>query len=353
MADDDHIIIGVIAPLARNLPVAEGATLAADEINAAGGIDVGGRRQRIRLLVGDTESRPETAVSKALELISRDRAVALVGLPRSHSAIPVARLAEQQRVPLISTMSTHPETTAGKRYVFRLAFLNALQGRVLADFAFHDLGARRAAILVDAAGAYSSDLAKVFERVFQEHGGQVVAHEVFTEDDLVVARQLRTIKDSDADILFMPQHAEIVTLHGREARRLGIAATLLGSDTWSGIDSRDHPAFNDSYFSDFWAPDSADEKARGFITAYRRAFDADPLASAALSYDAVSLIAEAIRVRGGADSESITAGIASLGSFHGVSGTIDFRGSGDPVRSVFIRKVGGDGQIRLFKEVSP
>ena len=83
----------------------------------------------------------------------------------------------------------------------------------------------------------------------------------------------------------------------------------------------------------------ADEKTRRFIAAHRRAFGAEPVASAALSYDAVSLVAEAIRAQGRADAESIRSGLASLGPFDGVSGTIDFRGSNDPVRSVFIRKI--------------
>lgn len=348
------VVVGLIASLARNQPAVDGAVLAVDEINAAGGLEVGGRRRRIQLLVEDSESRPETAVSKALELISRDRAVALLGVPRSHNAIPVARVAEQHRIPLISTMSTHPETTGSKRYAFRLAFLNAFQGEVLADFAFQDLGMRRAAVLFDAAGAYSTDLAEVFRRVFEDRGGQLVAYESFTEDDLEVPEQLRRIRESDAEILLLPQHSSFVKLHAREVRELGISATLLGGDTWSiGIDPREYPELHGSYFSDFWAPDSADDKARSFIEAYRRAFGVEPVASAALSYDAVSLIAAAIRAQGRADAESIRSGLAALGPFHGVSGTIDFRGSSDPVRSVFIRKIEEDGQTRLYQEISP
>ncbi len=88
-------MVGLIAPFASSAPTRDGAILAADEINAAGGIAAGGGRRTIRLVVEDSEEGPESAVSKALKLINRDRVVALVGLPRSYSAIPVARLAEQ------------------------------------------------------------------------------------------------------------------------------------------------------------------------------------------------------------------------------------------------------------------
>ncbi len=349
----EEIVVGLIAPLTSSAPARDGAVLAADEINAGGGIAIDGARRRLRLVVEDSEEGPESAVSGALKLINRDRAVALVGLPRSYSAIPVARLAEQYGVPLVSTMSTHPETTAGKRYVFRMAFLNALQGKALADFAFDDLGARRVAALVQAASTYSVDLGEVFGREIQQRGAELVAHETFTEDRMEVTRQLGRIKESGADLLFLPNFSRMVAEHARAARGSGITATFLGGDSWGiGLDLYSEPAIRGSYFSDFWAPDQAGEATRSFIAEYERRFGATPTAIAALSYDAISLVAEALR-RGGADREGLRASLAGLEDFHGVSGTVGFSGSGDPARSIFIRKVEEDGQIRLYREIAP
>ncbi len=348
-----RIVLGLIASFERNRPAVDGAVLAADEINAAGGIEIGGEAHSIELIVEDSLSQPEAAVSKALKLINRDRAVALIGVPRSYNAIPVARIAEARGIPLITTMSTNPEVTAGKSYVFRLAFLDAFQGRVLADFAFGDLGVRRAAVLFNSVGPYNTYLSEVFSQAFRDRGGQVVAFETFTEDDLEIAEQLQRINDRGAEILFMPNTAGLVQLHVRAARRSGFAGTFLGGDTWShGIDPTSDPEFHGAYFSDFWAPDQASERAAAFIDGYRRAFGTAPTASAALSYDAVSMIARAI-AGGGAESDAIRAALAGLSSFQGVSGTIGFRGSGDPARSIFIRRFDDDGQIRLHKEISP
>ncbi len=349
----EEVVLGLIAPFERNRPAVDGAVLAADEINAAGGIRVGGETRRIELVVEDNLGEPETAVSKALKLINRDGAVALIGVPRSYNAIPVGKIAEAHAIPLISTMSTNPETTANKRYVFRLAFLDAFQGKVLADFAYEDLGVRRAAVLYDAVGPYNTYLAEVFSRVFGDRGGQVVASETFTEDNLEITEQLQRINDSGAELIFLPYVSELVKLHVRAARQSGFAGTLLGSDTWShGIDPTENPEFHGSYFSDLWASDQAGERATAFIESYRRAFGTAPTASAALSYDAVSMIAQVIG-DGGTEPDAIRAGLASMSSFQGVSGTIGFRGSGDPERSVFIRRFDDDGQIRLHQEVSP
>lgn len=356
------ISIGLIAPFERNRPAVDGAVLAVEEINAAGGIRIGTKIRTIELIVEDNRSWPETAVAKALKLINRDGVAALIGLPRSYNAIPVARIAEAHSIPLISTMSTNPETTAGKRYVFRLAFLDAFQGKALADFAYDDLGTRRAAILRDAVGPYNTYLSEVFSRTFRDRGGEVVAHEAFTEDDLEIAEQLRRINGSGAELLFLPNTSEFVKLHVPAARRSGFAGTFLGSDTWShGIDAAEHPELHGSYFSDLWAPDQADGRIAEFIASYRRAFGTEPTASAALSYDAVSMTARAL-VSGSArpgrgpaatDSDVIRTGLATMGPFHGVSGTIAFHGSGDPARSVFIRRFDDDGRVRLHKVIDP
>lgn len=349
---EDDVTIGVIAPLLRNPATFHGAQLAADEINAAGGLQVGESRRRIRLLLEDSEYRPEVAVSKALQLINREGAAALVGVPMSTNAIPVSGIAEQHRVPLVSTMSTHPETTAGKHYAFRLTCLDSVQGRIMADFAYHDLGARRAAVLVNEASAYSVHLADVFTAAFREAGGELAGVESYTEEDTDFTPPLRRIKASRAEVLFLPDHSQLAAMGMKQARELGIEAVFLGGDTWNLLDPEKDPWAIDSYFADVWAPDYPHAKAATFIAAYRRGFGATPPTSAALAYDAVAIVAEAIRRQGKADPESIARGLAAIGDFEGVSGIISFSGSGDPLRSMFIRRITADG-TSLYKEVTP
>lgn len=180
-----------------------------------------------------------------------------------------------------------------------------------------------------------------------------MALETFTEDALEITDQLTRINDSGAEVLFLPNSSEFVRRHVLAARRAGFAGTFLGGDSWShGIDPDGHPELHGSYFSDLWAPDRANEQATAFIEGYRETFGAMPTSSAALSYDAVMMIAQVIR-QNGAGPQAIRAGLASMTSFQGVSGTIGFHGSGDPARSVFIRRLDADGTIRLQQEISP
>ncbi len=348
-----EIVVGVITTYSRNIATLEGARLAADEINAAGGVDVGTGRARLSVLFEDDETRPETAVSKALLLINRKGAVALVGLPMSMNAIPVARVAEQSGVPMISTLSTHPETTLGKQYAFRMTFLNSFQAREMARFAVEELGIRKAAILTNAASEYSTHLAEAFRECFPRLGGEVVAFQTFIDDESFddVDAQLLEIRESGAEALFMPYHSKAARRHMLKARDLGVEAVFLGSDTWNTIALGDEPLVGNSYFIDVWAPDLPSERATVFAERYRRTFGSEPTTSAALAYDAVMMLAEAIRQQQKADPASIRTGLASLATFEGVTGAITFEGSGDPKRSAVIRKIHDDGSLRFYRQI--
>ncbi len=354
----EEIVIGVIAPVGSSFfrsgpATAHGAALAAKEINAAGGVVTGDRRHQIRLLIEDTEDRPETAVSKAFKLIGRDRVAALVGLPLSDSALAVAKVAEDHGVPMISTTSTNPETTRGKRFVFRVIFDDAFQGRVLAEFAYRDLAARRAGILFDPGSAYSRGLAREFRTPLEQQGGEVVAEEGTTADDGDVADRLLRIGRSGADVVAVPVYPALLASLVRQARAAGITAPVLGGETWGNLATADRGGWSPSYFSDVWAPEAPDLASRAFIDAYREAHGNPPTSYAALAYDAVFLVARAIESRGDAAPESIRAGLLSVKDFVGVTGAVRYEETGDPVRSAVIMRLADDGSAHLHRRIEP
>src|SRR5690606_40800918 len=110
------------------------------------------------------------------------------------NAIPAAQTAENWRTPLISPWSTNPQTTAGKRYVFRAAFIDDFQGQVVATFARQRLGAETAAVLFDIASEYNKGIAEIFRASFEAMGGRVVAWETYTTGDRDFSSQLTNIR---------------------------------------------------------------------------------------------------------------------------------------------------------------
>lgn len=352
----EDIYIGLIASLtseaaAIGQSTLTGAELAVQEVNQAGGLRVRDHVYRVVLRVEDDQDEVNEAVNAARKLIYHDNVVAIVGPQLSRNAIPVAKFVESAQVPMISPRSTNPETTAGKRYVFRATFIDPFQGQVMAQFAHQDLQAQTAAVLYDIASAYNRGIADVFKQVFEAEGGQVVAFESYTTGAKDFQQQLAVIRDYSPDVLFLPNYNYEIPLQVAQIRQLGITATLLGSDSWGALQRGDRSGLNGSFFSDQYAPDTSNPKAQAFIKLYRQTYNHEPDANTAATYDALHLLFQAMQNQG-VDPESIRQGLAELGQFEGVTGTIDYQGTGDPVRSVVILQI-KDGKAVFYKQVDP
>ncbi len=354
----EEIVIGVIAPVASGFfrsgpPTVEGAELAAGEINAAGGVAAGAGRRRLRLIVEDTEDRPETAVSKAFKLIGAGRAAALVGLPVSDSALAVARVAEEHRVPMISTSATHPEATRGRSFVFRTIFDDSFQGRIMAELAAGELGARKAAVVSDPSSAYSRGFAEFFSTVFEQLGGVIVAEETYAPGDAGVAGWLHRIGQSGAEVVAVPIYPSLLASLMPRLRAEGITVPVLGGDSWSAAGDAERGGWSPAYYSDVWAPQLSSSESQRFAAAYRDAYGKPATSYAALAFDAMYMLAAAIELQADAAPESIRAGLRSLEGFSGVTGTIRYQGTGDPVRSAVIMRLAADGSASVHQRLEP
>jgi branched-chain amino acid transport system substrate-binding protein len=330
----------------------EGAQLAIAQANAAGGVSLGGRRQRVTLVVEDDQDRADAAIDAARKLIAQQGVAAIVGPQFSRNAIPVAGVAESARVPMISPASTRPETTAGKRYVFRAAFTDPFQGRVLARFARDELSVERAAVVYDVASAYNKGLAEIFQAAFQAAGGQVVAFESYTTDVRTnLSAQLGRVQAAAPQLLFLPNYADEIPSQVEQARQAGIAATLLGSDSWGDLAASDLERLEGAFYTGHWASDSS-QQAQAFAAAYRDAYGRLPTETAALTYDAVGLLFQGLAAQTTLDPEAVRNGLASVQSYTGVTGRLQFNGGGDPVRSIVMLQIRG-GRAVFFKLVNP
>ncbi len=349
------IRIGVLINLSgsEGPPTREAAELAAGAVNAAGGLDAGGRRRPVELVFEDTQTAPGEAINGARRLIQRG-VVAVLGPGRSRDAIAVAGVVEKARIPMISATSTHPDTTAGRRYVFRMSFTDDFQGEALGRFAAAGLGASSAAVLYDAASAYNRNLATIFRQAFEAAGGETVAFEIYTTGESDFRRQLERVRDADPQVLFLPNYDEEIPQQARQARELGIGATLLGGESWTLIDFAESPQLEGAFFGRHWHLDEAETRpqARRFLEAYRQAYGHDPSDQAALTYDAIDLLFHAIRGAGD-DPDAIQQALAGLEAYEGVTGTIVYRDTGgDPPRRLIIARV-RQGKTEKYEEVGP
>ncbi len=362
----DTVRIGVNAEITGDMPAVgascrKAAELAANEVNAAGGILLDGKPCRVVLCVEDNAGKPDQSAAAVQKLISEDEVVAIVGPNASRYAIPAAEVAESSRTVLITPWSTNPKTTldarsgSPKRYVFRSCFIDPFQGRLLAAFAFDSLGAKTAAVLYDIASDYNKGIAEIFAAAFAEKGGRVVAMETYTNPDRDFSAQLTKIKQTNPEIVFLPNYYSEVPLQIEQARRLGISAPFLGSDSWGSSDlvKLGGAQVEGCCFSTHYAPDRASPVARKFIAAFTAAYGSAPDDVAALTYDAFGLLFQALSRAGRADREALRDALAGTPSFEGVTGTMRFApGSGDPVKSAVIIQV-RQGAFAWFADAAP
>lgn len=335
------------------LAMAQAANLAEQQVNASGGIVVGGVPRRVHVILRDIGDQAERATSQARDLLNRDSVVALVGPQFSVGAIPVSSLAQQARVPMISPMSTHPGTTLGKPFVFRIAFTDDQQGKALARFARETLHAKRAALLYDVAMEYSRNLSQVFLAEFTAQGGTIVSEQQFTTDKADdFTDQLTRIRAARPDVIFAPNFTGADSIQVIQARRLGLDAIFLGSDTWSLESLRTVAEVDGAYFTVQWHPEIGTAESDSFVSRYRTAYGTTPDATAASTWDAFQVIFTAIRNTGSTHPDTIRRAIADTDGFRGVTGVLTYGAGGDPRKSVYIMQfVNGSGVFR--KRVDP
>jgi branched-chain amino acid transport system substrate-binding protein len=350
------IKVGVIAELTGDIPAVgasckNAAEMAVQEVNDAGGLEVGGTKYKVELYIEDNAGKADQSASSAQKLITQQNVVAIIGPNASRYAIPASEIAESSKVVLISPWSTNPKTTLNantnesKKYVFRAAFIDPFQGRVIAKFALDNLNATKAAVLYDVASEYNKGIAEFFKSTYEENGGTIVAFETYTTGDKDFSAQLTKIKDAGPDVIFLPNYYSEVPLQIQQAHRLGIEVPFLGSDSWGSSElitlcGSDCEGY---YFSTHYAADAATPVATKFIDAYKTKYGNTPDDVAALTFDSFGLLWQALQTAGSVDREAVREAMAKIPNYEGVTGNMSFtEGSGDPIKSAVILQVKGD-----------
>ncbi len=242
---------------------------------------------------------------------------------------------------MISPSSTNVEVTKKGDYVFRVCFIDPYQGRALATFARRDLKAQTAAILVDSRSDYSVGLADAFRAAFESAGGRIVSELKYAEGDSDFSAQLTAMRPLQPDVLIIPGYYTDAGLIARQARSLGLTATLLGADGWDSpkLVEIGGEAMEGSYISNHYSVDDPSPAVRRFVDAYKAKYASEPDSIAALTYDATRLLADAIERAGSTEGKRIRDALASTKDFAGVTGTITMDADRNPVKPAVILKV--------------
>ena len=362
------IKIGINAPMTGDIPkVGEGTKFAAqmwlEDIKAAGGLEVGGKKYPVELVIEDNESKAESAVKVTTKMITDDEVLVIVGPQSSKQAIPAGEVANNYKTPMISPWSTNPDTTNDRPYVFRGCFLDPFQGPVLANFIKEEFGFTKAAVLYDVASDYPKGLAEFFKEAWEKlnGSGSVVAFESFTTKDADFSSQLTKIIKSGAEVLFTPQYYNEVALIVQQAHELGWNKPIVGSDSWGSAETV-QLCGKDCYglfFSTHYAAAGAKGATKTFIDRYNKKYGYVPDDVAALTWDSLGIVQTAIQSMGKLtgniekDRKSVRDAMAKVKEFNGITGKMTFTEDGDPIKCAVIVRISDKGEYEFYKSVCP
>ncbi|MBQ4379232.1 MAG: ABC transporter substrate-binding protein [Treponema sp.] len=341
------IKIGSVGPLSGPYAVyggdcKNGIELAVSEINAAGGIN----GQQIELIAEDDEGAAEKSVSAYKKLVTQNGVKFILGSLTSGCAIAISPLAQAQKIIQIAPAATAPALTDAGNYIFRACYDDPFQGTVGGKFASETLGKKSAAILYDIGNDYSVGLTDNFKAAFEANGGTIVSLETYSTGDKDFNAQLTKIKNANPDVVYLPDYYSTVALIVKQLRAQGIDAPIVGADGWDGLTENAGDEVLNGFYSNHYAADSTDEKVQNFVKNYKEKYTLTPTSFAALGYDSVYMLRDAIVNAGTTDSESVrTALEATNGSY--VTGNLTFNEKHNPVKGAVIVELVKDSEGKL------
>lgn len=359
-ADDGNTVyLGVISPNTGNLAqygesITNGIKLAIKEINEAGGV-LGGKTLAVKSYMDDKADASESAncFNKLLE----EGVSAILGSATSGVTQGLAELADESGMLLLTPTATADSITPGKATVFRACFKDSFQGEMAAKFA-KELGITKVAVLYASGDAYSAGLYDSFAEACDTYGLDLVAVESSANtDDTDYTTQLTNIAASDAELLFVPYYYDSVGPYiVPQARAAGYDGVIMGADGWDGVSDPEYLTgdlddYNNCYFTNHYSSDDPSEMVQNFVAAYNEEYSKAPTALAALAYDCIYMLVQAMEDAGSADTAAMIEAMTGM-TFEGVGGKFTLDEDNTPRKSVAIIEI-VDGEFVYNSTLSP
>ncbi|MEG1602223.1 MAG: ABC transporter substrate-binding protein [Cloacibacillus sp.] len=333
------------------------AKMVVADINAKGGI----LGRKIELIPYDTKTRNEDAVNAVRRMIESDKVCAIVGANSSGINIATAPIVAKGQTPQISTVGTNPLVTVDNKgnvrpYSFRICFTDPYQGALAADLAYKDLNKKKAAILYNVGSDYAQGLREFFVKDYEKLGGKIVADEGFRETDVDFRAQLTKIKNSGADVLFLPGMGKDMALAIKQAQELGLKAVIVGGDGYAEfMNEIAGPAMKGTYYVNHTYLD--DPGMAPIFKRYKEVYkdDCKEFVNGTMAYDGMYWLIDAIKRAGKAEGPAIAKALeATKGlKLHHATLTIDPKTHNPLNKAGIILKVGDDLKTKFYKKVEP
>lgn len=316
-------------------------------------VTINGEEYQVELVEVDNKSDKTEAVNAAQKLVSEKVSVVL-GSYGSGVSIAAGQIFADAKIPAIGCSCTNPQVTEGNDFYFRVCFIDPFQGTVMANYAFQN-GAKSAAVITQLGDDYSSGLGSFFKDAFAKLGGEIVSEEQFQTNQTDFKAILTNIKAANPDIIFAPSSITTAPLIIKQARELGITATIAAGDTWENstiIENAGKDAEGVVISTFFDEAEPANDEAAAFIKGFKEYLvknkqeDIIPAVSA-LGYDSYLAAIKAIETANSTDTTAIRDALKGI-QIDGVTGSITFNETGDANKDIAFIKTVKDGKFQFL-----
>jgi len=324
---------GKAAP--SNLIHLRGIQFAVKQINSQGGL-LGKQIELIEFDNLSTSLGSKQAAQKAIE----KHVIGIIGAVWSSHSLAMAPVLNKAGFPMISPSSTHPDVTRVGNSIFRACFVDSFQGAAMAKFAIQHLKAKTAGVLTNVSRLYSIGLSDVFIKKFRQGGGKIIYAGDYHQDNADFTLHIDKIKVEPPDVIFVPGGWSDSVLIVKQARKMGIKAIFLGGDSWSNLIANYQGSEVDGiYYTDHWHKDFPNDQSQHFFMQYSKEHGQVESSGIPLAYDAVMLLADAVRRVKSFDRFRIIEALTATENFRGVTGSITMDENGDPIKPAVIIKI--------------
>lgn len=350
--DKDAIKIGAVLPLTGDaafygVSIKQAIELATEELNVLGGIN----NRKIKVIFEDSKGLPKDGVAAFTKLVNFDNVIAVIGDAVSSVTLAIAPIANNNKIVVLSPLSSSPEITDAGEFIFRNVPSDYLGGRIAARFAFKNQGWKSLAILY-VNNDFGAGLARVFSEEVSTLGGEVIAKEAYAIDSTNFRTQLTKIRNINPDAVFLVSYREASSIL-IQAKELGITSKFLGTGLLEDpkIVEIAGESADGVYLTQLqYSPDSLSPATKKFVVAFQKKYESEPSILSAYGYDSMKVLAFAMD-NSDLTPESIKNELYKIQDYEGVSGTISFDKNGDVIQPMGIKVIQNGKFVWHTKEI--
>ncbi len=313
--------------------------LALEQVNNTGGVN----GKAVEIVFEDSKADPSAGVTAIQKMISIDNVSAVVGDIVSSVSIPAAAVAEKNKVVMIAPTSSAPALTQAGKFIYRVWPSDLLEGSAAGKFA-KGKGFKKA-VIFHLNNDYGNQIADIFKKNFESETQKVIGNEAYSAKSGSYRGMLTKANALHPDFIYIAGYYEDTAQILKEAKELGVNSQFMGATAIEDnkfLELAGKSAEGIVYpLASGFDVNSSDPNTKQFVNAFEKKFGYEPGWVESHCYDAFMLIANAMKITGKTDGESIRQYLDSMGIYNGVTGQIKFDANGDVTKPVIFKTVKG------------